>query len=127
MRVSHLVISTALLTAGLSTTVWAHESATGQDYRRFTQPNGLSCCSNRDCRPATYRHTSDGLVMFPDGRRVRVPRDKVIPTPSDDGNTHRCRVFLPGGDAATSAPSCHPKNVTVPPEWLAAGSAALDL
>jgi hypothetical protein len=127
MRILFAAISMVLVASGPISTAMGHESTTGQDYRRFTQPNGLSCCSNRDCRPATYQHTSDGLVMFPDGRRVRVPREKVIPTPSDDGNAHWCGVFLPGGDAATFCAILPPQNVTASEDWLAARTAALDL
>ena len=52
----------------------AHESSTGQDYTKYRQRNGMSCCSGHDCRPARYEVKSDGtLVMFPEGRPVSIP------------------------------------------------------
>ena len=83
---------TVLMAAALGGTIslsQAHESPTGQDYTKYRQRNGMSCCSGHDCRPARYETRSDGaLVMFPEGRTVAVPSDRVTQMPSDDGLAH---------------------------------------
>ena len=95
----------ALTTAALAGSVsfsQAHEAQTGQDYTKFRQRNGMSCCSGHDCRPTRYEVKADGtLLMFPDGRAVSVPGDRVTQQPSDDGLGHWCGVLHGNGGATT--------------------------
>ena len=80
----------------------AHESHTGQDYTKYRQRNGMSCCSGHDCQPTRYEVKSDGaLVMFPQGRPVSIPGDRVTLMPSDDGLAHWCGVLHRDGGVTT--------------------------
>ncbi|HWB44041.1 MAG TPA: hypothetical protein VG900_01250 [Hyphomicrobiaceae bacterium] len=80
----------------------AHRAVTGQDYTKYRQRNGMSCCSGHDCRPAKYEIRKDGtIVMFPDGRAVVIPADRVNQLPSDDGLGHWCGLLNRDGSATT--------------------------
>jgi len=80
----------------------AHEAQTGQDYTKYRQRNGMSCCGGHDCRPARYELRPDGsVVMFPEGRAVSIPGDRVTQEPSDDGLGHWCGVLHGNGSATT--------------------------
>jgi hypothetical protein len=101
MRSFNIVLM-ALALGGSITFSQAHESSTGQDYSKYRQRNGMSCCSGHDCRPARYEVKSDGtLVMFPEGRPVPIPGDRVTQMPSDDGLGHWCGVLHGNGGATT--------------------------
>jgi hypothetical protein len=80
----------------------AHEAQTGQDYTKYRQRNGMSCCSGQDCRPTRYEVKADGsVVMFPDGTPVSVPGDRVTQEPSEDGMGHWCGILHGNGGATT--------------------------
>jgi len=80
----------------------AHEAQTGQDYTKYRQRNGMSCCGGHDCRPTRYELRPDGsVVMFPEGRAVSIPGDRVTQEPSDDGLGHWCGVLHGNGSATT--------------------------
>jgi len=101
MRLFLVALMSAALGAGLSVPQ-AHESLTGQDYTKYRQRNGMSCCSGHDCRPARYELKPDGsVVMFPEGRAVSIPGDRVTQEPSDDGLGHWCGVLHNNGSATT--------------------------
>jgi len=104
MRFRQLLIvgfTSAVLGAGLGFPR-AHEAQTGQDYTKYRQRNGMSCCSGHDCRPARYELKPDGSVMmFPEGRAVSIPGDRVTQDPSDDGLAHWCGVLHSNGTATT--------------------------
>jgi hypothetical protein len=94
-------LAAAALGAGIHL-AWAHDSHTGQDYTKYRQRNGASCCNGHDCRPTRFEVRSDGaLVMFPEGRAVSVPGDRVNQEPSDDGLAHWCGVLHRNGEATT--------------------------
>lgn len=94
---------TLLLTATLtfSGSVSAHQSKSGQDYTKFKQPNGQSCCNGHDCRPVDYSYRNGELVMYPDNMPVIVPSDRLINRSSDDGQAHWCGVRLDGKTTIT--------------------------
>ncbi len=97
-----ILLATALMATVLPGLASAHQSASGQDYSRFRQSNGASCCDGRDCRPVSHQLRPDGsVVMFPDGRAVVVERDRLNPRSSDDGQAHWCGIVVPGGSALT--------------------------
>ena len=101
MRFFLVALMSAALGAGVSIPQ-AHESQTGQDYSKYRQRNGMSCCSGHDCRPARYELKPDGsVVMFPEGRAVTIPGDRVTQEPSDDGLGHWCGVLHGNGSATT--------------------------
>ena len=101
MRFFIVALTSALLGAGLCFPQ-AHEAQTGQDYTKYRQRNGMSCCSGHDCRPARYELKPDGsVVMYPEGRPVSIPGDRVTQDPSDDGLAHWCGVLHGNGSATT--------------------------
>jgi hypothetical protein len=101
MRFLIVALTSALMGAGLSFPQ-AHEAQTGQDYTKYRQRNGMSCCSGHDCRPARYEVKPDGsVVMYPEGRPVSIPGDRVTQDPSDDGLAHWCGVLHGNGSATT--------------------------
>jgi hypothetical protein len=101
MRFLIVALTSALMGAGLSFPQ-AHEAQTGQDYTKYRQRNGMSCCSGHDCRPARYEVKPDGsVVMYPEGRAVSIPGDRVTQDPSDDGLAHWCGVLHGNGSATT--------------------------
>jgi hypothetical protein len=101
MRFLIVALTSALLGAGLCSPR-AHEAQTGQDYTKYRQRNGMSCCSGHDCRPARYELKPDGsVVMYPEGRAVSIPGDRVTQDPSDDGLAHWCGVLHGNGSATT--------------------------
>jgi len=100
-RSAVLLVSAAAFNASGINPAFAHEAATGQNYEKFRQPNGASCCNDRDCRPVNFVTRADGVLMFPDGRPVAVPNDRISRLPSDDGLAHWCGVLRPNGEATT--------------------------
>jgi hypothetical protein len=96
-----LILAAAAFAFGVSVGM-AHEAPTGQDYSKYRQPNGASCCSGHDCRPVHYEFKPDGtLVMFPEGQPVPIPGDRVSHMPSDDGRGHWCGVLHQNGQSTT--------------------------
>ena len=93
------VLITGLFFASLAQ---AHVSSTGQDYMKFRQKSGLPCCDGKDCRPTRYHLNGDGsAVMFPEGRRVEIPRGDLHQERSEDGHAHWCGVVYPNGEIKT--------------------------
>jgi hypothetical protein len=80
----------------------AHEAETGQDYSKFRQRNGSSCCSDQDCRRVRYQVRPDGaVVMYPNDQPVIVPQNLLNERYSDDGYAHWCGLIVPGRGAYT--------------------------
>lgn len=103
----------------------AHEAVTGQDYSKFRQRNGASCCSGQDCRPVRYQIRPDGaVVMFPNDRPVVVPQNRLNEQFSDDGFAHWCGVIAPGGNAYTFC-AILPRQMTELPPPEERGSVSL--
>jgi hypothetical protein len=61
-------------------------------YRGWTDKNGISCCNNRDCRPAEARVRDAGIEVLILGEWVPVPEDKVIQPPRPDLQSHVCHI-----------------------------------
>jgi len=101
MRCSLAIAVGVAAVLGVSTS-WAHRSHSGQDYTKYRQPNGISCCSGHDCRPTRYELRPDGtIMMFPEEVAVAIPRDRINQLPSDDGQAHWCGVVSRTGQATT--------------------------
>jgi hypothetical protein len=63
-----LFLSAILLSTGFSSPTKAHDI-----YSRLLDSWGNSCCDDKDCRPAPYRVTPDGVRMLIDGEWIEVP------------------------------------------------------
>lgn len=101
MRPDHLAMTCALACV-CAMPASAHRADSGQDYSKFRQRNGTSCCNGEDCRPVRYQVRPDGsVVMFPNGQPVVVMPQLLNEQPSDDGHAHWCGLILPGGLAQT--------------------------
>src|SRR5260221_7781343 len=120
---SFIIVLTAAAFAAIVSLSQAHEAPSGQDYNKYHQRNGMSCCSGHDCRPTRYEVKSDGsVVMFPDGRAVSVPGDRVTQEPSDDGMGHWCGVLHGNGGATTFCAILPRQGVSNPLPTFAAAS-----
>jgi hypothetical protein len=68
-------------------------------YSHLSDPKGVSCCNDRDCRPAPYRVTPTGVQMYVGGAWIAIP-DATIQyraLPGDTGETgggHWCGTPL---------------------------------
>src|SRR5215217_3991529 len=69
---SQCTLSLSVIVALWSTPLTAHDI-----YGDLVTENGASCCSGRDCMPAPFRVTRDGVRMFVQGRWIPVPSDKI--------------------------------------------------
>ena len=88
------VLASLVLLVSWSVPLQAHDIYTG-----LTDMNGASCCNNRDCRPARYRMTPEGVELFVNGRWITVPDDTIQyrMLPGDTGETaggHWCGYDL---------------------------------
>jgi hypothetical protein len=63
-----LFLSVILLSTGFSFPTKAHDI-----YSRLLGSWGNSCCDDKDCRPAPFRVTPDGVQMLIDGEWIEVP------------------------------------------------------
>lgn len=74
-------------------------------YSTWKDNKGMSCCNNRDCRPAQTRVNGTVVEVLIDGEWVPVPPDKYIKAIVPDMQDHVCHVpgtknilcFAPGG------------------------------
>ena len=74
----------AILVASLPLPIQAHDI-----YSHLRDGGGVSCCEDRDCRPALYRVTARGVQMFVDQQWIDVPEEQIQyrSLPGDDGRT----------------------------------------
>jgi|GEM_PF-3372026 len=97
----------------------AHVGESGIDYRRYKDRYGLSCCGERDCRPAAdFVEAVDGgrpvVRLLIDGVWITVPRAFVVGENASDGRAHFCgRLHVPDGDPARAKPE--PTCIILPP------------
>jgi hypothetical protein len=95
-------IACALICCVIATAAEAHRSTSEQDYSKYRQKNGASCCNGKDCRPVGYAVRPDGsVIMFPDGQGVVVEQRLLNEKPSDDGRAHWCGIVIPGASPVT--------------------------
>jgi hypothetical protein len=85
----------ALFILGATTVAVAHDW-----YTDLQDSAGLSCCSERDCRPVAFCSCSDGKQCLAiDGQCVPIPWRRVLPQVPPDGRPHACwthRADFPG-------------------------------
>jgi hypothetical protein len=79
----HAAALTVMLEAGPAT---AHDW-----YSDLKTPQGLSCCSDRDCHPVGYRYSREtGHEIEILGYWVHIDPSVILPVSSPDGQTHAC-------------------------------------
>lgn len=60
-------------------------------YMGLKQPGtGMSCCNNRDCRPAEHRVTPKGVEFLVAGRWIMPPQSQLIEIETPDAKGHWC-------------------------------------
>jgi hypothetical protein len=69
---SKLAIACAVAMACLPLPAQAHDIYTG-----LINHDGNSCCDEKDCRPALYRVSAEGVQMIVDGGWLHVADDKI--------------------------------------------------
>jgi hypothetical protein len=93
-------------------------------YSRLVDENGANCCSERDCTPAPYRVTREGVWMLVKGRWIAVPSNKIqyrtlLGDTGETGGGHWCGWALdstgPAGDSRA-----HTICAVLPPNFAAA-------
>jgi len=61
-------------------------------YSKLKQSNGISCCNDQDCRPATYRQIGGRVEFFIGDRWIVAPQEKVQTMVTPDGGGHWCGI-----------------------------------
>ena len=119
---SQSTLSLSVIVALWSTPLTAHDI-----YGDLVTENGASCCSERDCMPAPFRVTRDGVRMFVQGHWIAVPSDTIQYRwlLGDDGKTgggHWCGWALdPTGP--TGDERAHTICAVLPPSFSAISAA----
>ncbi len=72
----------------------SHQRLHQEFYSKLRQPQtGISCCSQRDCRPAQHRQTNQGHEFLINGEWVNVAQTKIIDNKlTPDGQSHWCGI-----------------------------------
>jgi len=84
----------AVLAFGAVVQVFLPLKARAHDiYENWKTINGVSCCHDKDCAPATmWIDAEDRLIARQNGQTYFVPREVVLPIPSPDGRSHICVI-----------------------------------
>lgn len=62
-------------------------------YMDWKTQNGVSCCHDRDCAPATaWTDMAGNLYVRQNGQTYTVHPDAVLKIPSPDGRSHACII-----------------------------------
>ena len=97
----------------------AHVNDRGMDYRGYKDRYGLSCCHDRDCRPAadfveTVVNGQAVVRLLINGIWISVSRSYVVGDYASDGRAHFCgRLHVTGSGPADVKPE--PICVILPP------------
>lgn len=51
---------------------------------------GYSCCNDKDCRPAKYRHTAKGVEFLIAGKWIQPPQERLMMRDTPDDGGHWC-------------------------------------
>ena len=71
----------------------AMPAAAHDPYTDWKTRNGVSCCNERDCAPATMWRDAEGrLIARQNGQTYAVPEESILPIPSPDGRSHLCVI-----------------------------------
>ena len=66
----------ATVSLGLITS-WPSQTDAHDIYMTLKNRAGMSCCNDRECRPAAYRFTPAGVEMLVDGEWIVVPPETI--------------------------------------------------
>ena len=66
----------AIVSLGLITS-WSSQIDAHDIYMTLKNRAGMSCCNDRECRPAAYRFTPAGVEMLVDGEWTVVPPETI--------------------------------------------------
>ena len=66
----------AIVSLGLITS-WPSQIDAHDIYMTLKNRAGMSCCNDRECRPAAYRFTPAGVEMLVDGEWIVVPPETI--------------------------------------------------
>jgi hypothetical protein len=97
----------------------AHVNDRGMNYHGYKDRYGLSCCDNRDCKPAadfveTVMNGEAVVRLLIDGIWITVARSYVVASTASDGRAHFCgRLHRSGGNLGEVKPE--PICVILPP------------
>lgn len=62
-------------------------------YDQLRQPQtGISCCNDKDCRPAKWKVTKNGVAFQIGSKWIEAPMSSVIETETPDQGGHWCGV-----------------------------------
>jgi hypothetical protein len=65
-------------------------------YMGLKQPGtGMSCCSDKDCAPARWRSTPNGIEFLIGGQWIMPPKSTVMEIETIDGDGHWCGIKGP--------------------------------
>jgi hypothetical protein len=86
-RLVVILLAMIVVPPAFSVPARAHDWYTG-----LRSADGMSCCSQRDCRPVAYRINPDTgrEEINANGAWYPVEYDKVLPFSSPDGDSHAC-------------------------------------
>jgi len=96
-----LNVRALLLAAGLLCSPWHsraqdsphdHHPYHADFYKQWRRTDGSSCCSDRDCRPATTRMRGEVVQVLIDGEWVDVPSRAIRPYAAPDLGDHVCAI-----------------------------------
>ena len=87
--------------AALSVLLNAEPLAAHEWYTGLQDPQGKSCCNDRDCHPVGYRYTPEnGHEVEILDHWVRIDPRLILPQSSPDGQTHAC--YMPSWSTGPS-------------------------
>jgi hypothetical protein len=84
----------ALALVLMASAAHAHvDPVTQEDYSGWKQPNGASCCDNKDCKPTEARWNGKNWEARFEDRWVVIPDERVLKHEAKDGNAHLCAMW----------------------------------
>ena len=113
------MIPLGLLALAASAGAVAHVGEHGMDYRSYKDNRGVSCCNEKDCRPAsdyvdTVVNGQPVVRLLIEGAWVSVSRYFVVAEDASDGRAHWCGTTLTAAGSSERRPV--PMCVILPPK-----------
>jgi len=93
IRIVATYLVAALAFVGVVTVFLPLKARSHDVYHDWKTRNGVSCCHDRDCAPATMWADGEGrLYARQNGQTYSVPAEAVLKIPSPDGRSHLCVI-----------------------------------